>query len=174
MFAVAILAKAIITEAERAGLKIATAESCTGGLVSAALTDIAGSSAVLDRGFVTYSNEAKTEMLGVDASLIQREGAVSENVARAMAEGALNNSRADLTIAITGIAGPGGGSPTKPVGLVHFATARKHQATHHSEKHFGELGREEVRNAALLYALDLLKVRLASLPVPFSTKPNKV
>jgi len=150
------LARDIIEKAKRAGLKIATAESCTGGMVSAALTDIAGSSAVLDRGFVTYSNEAKAEMLGVDPALILQHGAVSESVARAMAEGALKSSNADLSVAITGIAGPGGGSDTKPVGLVHFASARKGQATRHIEKRFGDLGRIHVREAATLQALRMI------------------
>lgn len=154
------LAREIIDKARRAGLKIATAESCTGGLVSAALTDIAGSSSVLDRGFVTYSNEAKSDMLGVDASLIARDGAVSEHVARAMAEGALKMSRADLSIAITGIAGPGGGSDTKPIGLVHFASARKGQPTNHVEMRFGDLGRASIRESACLHALRMIEDRI--------------
>ena len=154
------LAKEIVERASRLGLKLATAESCTGGMVSTALTDIAGSSAVFDRGLVTYSNDAKVEMLGVDSELIVRDGAVSESVARAMAEGALAHSRADISIAITGIAGPGGGSPTKPVGLVHFASTRKGEATHHIEKRFGDLGRIEVRQAALLQALTMILDRL--------------
>lgn len=154
------LARDIIEQAKRAGLKIATAESCTGGMVSAALTDIAGSSAVFDRGFVTYSNEAKAEMLGIDPALIAIHGAVSEAVARAMAEGALKNSGADLSVAITGIAGPGGGTDAKPVGLVHFASVRKGQATLHIEKRFGDLGRDGIRNAALMTALDMLKARM--------------
>lgn len=157
MRAIRDLARDIIERAQRAGLKIATAESCTGGMVSAALTDIAGSSAVFDRGFVTYSNEAKAEMLGVDPALIAQHGAVSEPVARAMAEGALAHSKADITIAITGIAGPGGGSATKPVGLVHFASARKGQATLAIEKRFGDLGRDQVREAALRHALTMLR-----------------
>ncbi|MEW5729437.1 MAG: CinA family protein [Pseudomonadota bacterium] len=107
------------------GLTVATAESCTGGLAMAALTAIPGSSAVVDRGFVTYSNLAKCEMLGVASDLIDRHGAVSEAVARAMAEGALIHSRADVVVAITGVAGPTGGTPDKPVGLVHFAAARR-------------------------------------------------
>ena len=107
------------------GLKIATAESCTGGLVAAALTDIAGSSDVVDRGFVTYSNEAKQAMLGVPAATLKRHGAVSAETAAAMAAGALKNSQADLAVAITGIAGPGGGSKEKPVGLVYFAAASR-------------------------------------------------
>jgi nicotinamide-nucleotide amidase len=111
------------------GQMIATAESCTGGLIATALTHVPGSSDVVDRGFVTYSNAAKTEMLDVSASLIERVGAVSEDVARAMAEGALRHSRADITVSVTGIAGPGGGSADKPVGLVWFGLARRGAAT---------------------------------------------
>lgn len=154
------LARDIIETAKRTELKLATAESCTGGMVSAALTDIAGSSAVFDRGFVTYSNAAKNKMLGVDGTLITRDGAVSETVARAMAEGALAQSDADIAVAITGIAGPGGGSDLKPVGLVHFATARKGRITCHSERRFGDLGRDQVRHAALLHALQMIKERM--------------
>src|SRR5690606_34646650 len=114
-------AEAVIRRATEAGLMVATAESCTGGLVSGALTAIAGSSAVLDRGFVTYSNEAKVEMLGVSEAVLARFGAVSEPTARAMAEGATAKSRASVSVSVTGVAGPGGGSADKPVGLVHFA-----------------------------------------------------
>lgn len=119
----------IVGLCKRAGLMVATAESCTGGLVAGALTAVAGSSAVVDRGFVTYSNDAKAEMLGVPMALIEAHGAVSEPVARAMAEGALAHSRAHIAVAITGIAGPDGGSVDKPVGLVHFAAARRGAAT---------------------------------------------
>lgn len=136
-------------------LLIVTAESCTGGLVAAAITDVAGSSAVFDRGFVTYSNAAKTEMLGVPVTLIAAKGAVSEDVARAMAEGSLRHSRAAVSIAITGIAGPSGGSPSKPVGLVHFACATQNH-TRHLEKRFGNLGREGIRSAAVETALQLV------------------
>jgi nicotinamide-nucleotide amidase len=139
---------------------IATAESCTGGLVSALLTEIAGSSAVVDRGFVTYSNEAKQDMLGVPAPLLEAHGAVSEPTARAMAEGALAHSRAHVSVAITGVAGPGGGSAEKPVGLVHFACARRGAPTQTVERRFGDVGRTEVRRAALLCALDLLEAQL--------------
>jgi nicotinamide-nucleotide amidase len=138
------------------GLKAATAESCTGGLVAGALTAVAGSSDVVERGFVTYSNEAKTEMLGVPATLIARHGAVSEAVALAMAEGALAHSRADVAVAITGVAGPGGGSDTKPVGLVQFAAARRGRPTVHLERRYGDLGRAEIRAAAVQDALELL------------------
>ncbi len=153
-------AAALIQAYAARGEMIATAESCTGGLVSALLTEIAGSSAVVNRGFVTYSNEAKQDMLGVSASLLETHGAVSEPVARAMAEGALAHSRAHVTVAITGVAGPGGGSEQKPVGLVHFACARRGGQTQAIERRFGDLGRTEVRRAALLCALDLLEARL--------------
>ena len=137
------------------GLKAVTAESCTGGMVAAALTAVAGSSSVVERGFVTYSNEAKTEMLGVPPGMIDAHGAVSEPVARAMAEGALSRSRAQVAIAITGIAGPGGGSAEKPVGLVHFARAAVGQPTrHHAEVFAGD--RAAVRVAAAMTALGML------------------
>jgi len=136
------------------GLKLATAESCTGGLVSAALTAISGSSAVVERGFVTYSNEAKTEMLGVPAALIEAHGAVSAEVARAMAEGALAHSRADRAVSITGIAGPTSDNSRKPVGLVHFALATRGSATReHVETFSGD--RDSVRLQAALTALAL-------------------
>ena len=149
-------ARLIATFQDR-GLKLATAESCTGGLLAGLMTEVPGSSAVLERGFVTYSNEAKAEMLGVPPGLIASEGAVSEAVARAMAEGALLNSRADVAVAITGVAGPGGGTAAKPVGLVHFARARRGQATIAIEGRFGEIGRSAVRLAAIARALDLLE-----------------
>ena len=145
----------IIARCAARGLKIATAESCTGGLVAGLLTEIPGSSGVVERGFVTYSNEAKTDLLGVPAALIEAHGAVSEPVARAMAEGALARSRAQIAVAITGVAGPGGGTVTKPVGLVHFARAGA-GPTLAVEKRFGDLGRANVRRAALSTALDLL------------------
>jgi nicotinamide-nucleotide amidase len=137
-------------------LRIVTAESCTGGLVAGALTEIAGSSAVFACGFVTYSNAAKTAMLGVPESLIAEHGAVSEPVARAMAEGALSASGASLTVAITGIAGPGGGSAEKPVGLVHFAVAIAGGETRAVERRFGDIGRSEVRMASVREALEML------------------
>jgi nicotinamide-nucleotide amidase len=154
------LASSVIERCLAFGLKVATAESCTGGLVAGALTGVSGSSGVVDRGFVTYSNEAKAEMLGVDNTLIEAHGAVSEPVARAMAEGALAHSRADMTVAITGIAGPGGGSGNKPVGLVHFACASKGAPTRHLERRYGELGRENVREAAVKEALELMLERV--------------
>jgi nicotinamide-nucleotide amidase len=137
------------------GWKLATAESCTGGLVAGAITDVAGSSDVFDRGFVTYSNAAKTEMLGVPADLITQYGAVSEAVARAMAEGALKRSMANVAVAITGVAGPGGGSEEKPIGLVHFACATRGKTTH-LEMRFGDVGRAIIRQAAVRQALQLV------------------
>src|SRR5215470_6594765 len=119
------LSSSLLDRMRSANLKVATAESCTGGLVAGVLTEIAGSSDVLERGFVTYSNEAKMELLGVPEAMLAEHGAVSEPVARAMAEGALAHSHADIAVAVTGVAGPGGGSAAKPVGLVHIATARK-------------------------------------------------
>lgn len=148
------------------GWMIATAESCTGGMVAAALTDVAGSSAVVERGFVTYSNEAKTEMLGVPAELIAEHGAVSSAVARAMAHGALAHSRADVAVAITGVAGPGGGTAAKPVGLVHFGLAAKGERTGHLERRYGDLGREEIRRRAVADALELLASALAQAAPP--------
>lgn len=144
-----------LTALKRAGMMVALAESCTGGMVAVALTDVPGSSAVVDRGFVTYSNEAKTEMLGVPAELIQRHGAVSEPVAAAMAEGALAASRADVAIAVTGVAGPGG-TPQKPEGLVHFACIRRGAPVETLRRDFGPLGRDRVRDASVEQALDLL------------------
>lgn len=140
---------------KRHHLLVATAESCTGGLVAAALTAVPGSSAVVERGFVTYSNQAKAEMLGVPMALIDSHGAVSEAVARAMAEGALAHSRAHLSVAITGIAGPDGGSVDKPVGLVHFAAARRGGATI-ARRHVFAGDRDAVRAQSVATALALL------------------
>ena len=154
-------AAALLDAYKAKGLKIATAESCTGGLVAALLTEISGSSAVVERGFVTYSNEAKTDLVGVPADLIAIHGAVSEPVARAMAEGALAHSRADVTVGITGVAGPTGGTTTKPVGLVHFGLARKGVATLHLERRYGDLGRETIRRRAVEDALSLLEQALS-------------
>lgn len=142
------------------GLKLATAESCTGGLTAALLTEIPGSSAVLDRGFVTYSNEAKQDLLEVPAALLDAHGAVSEPIARAMAEGALRSAHAHVSVSITGIAGPDGGSPEKPVGLVWFACAIKGADTRVLERRFGPLGRAMVRRASVLTALELLQARV--------------
>lgn len=148
-------AAAVIDAAIRRGWTVATAESCTGGLVAGALTAVAGSSAVVDRGFVTYSNGAKTQMLGVPANLIAAHGAVSEAVARAMAEGARRAGGVDLAVSITGIAGPAGGSAEKPVGLVHFACAGP-GATVAAVHRFGDVGRDEVRLRSVRAALGLL------------------
>lgn len=137
-------------------LKLVTAESCTGGLIAGLLTEIPGSSDVLERGYVTYSNEAKAECLGVEPQLIAARGAVSEEVARAMAAGALAHSRADIAVSVTGVAGPGGGSAEKPVGLVHFAAARKGEPVLHMERRFGDLGRSQIRLETVRTALDLV------------------
>lgn len=150
-----ILADKLLQACRAKDLKLATAESCTGGLIAAALTEIAGSSDVFERGFVTYSNAAKSASLGVPAEMIAGRGAVSEAVARAMAEGALRKSLADIAIACTGIAGPGGGSADKPVGLVHIAVARGDDVTFHIEKRYGDIGRTEVRQATVRDALSL-------------------
>ena len=139
------------------GEMVTVAESCTGGLVAGALTAIPGSSDVFERGFVTYSNSAKSEMLGVPFWLIERHGAVSEDVARAMAGGALTHSRASLAVSITGIAGPDGGTPEKPVGLVHFAAGRRDQPIIHERVLFGDLGRAEIRRRSVGQALTLLR-----------------
>jgi nicotinamide-nucleotide amidase len=136
-----------------AGKMVATAESCTGGLICGALTEIAGSSAAVDRGFVTYSNEAKTEMLGVPKALIDTHGAVSKEVAIAMAEGALTRSNADVAVSVTGIAGPGGGSAEKPVGTVHVAVASKDRSTDHVHCWFADNGRQSIRLATVRTAL---------------------
>ena len=149
------LARAVLAAGRRAGLMVATAESCTGGLVAAALTAIAGSSDVVERGFVTYSNAAKTEMLGVPAALIAAEGAVSDAVAAAMAVGTLARSAADAGVAVTGIAGPGGGSAAKPVGLVCFGTCRRGGAPVAVHQVFAG-DRAAVRAAATERALRLL------------------
>jgi nicotinamide-nucleotide amidase len=151
------LAQAIVAACAKGGLMIATAESCTGGLIAGVLTEIAGSSAVVDRGFVTYSNEAKVGMLDVAPDLIAAKGAVSREVAIAMAEGAIRASRADITVAVTGIAGPGGSSPEKPVGLVHFAVAVRGGGTTHAERRFGDIGRSAVRLATVKAALEMVQ-----------------
>ncbi|WP_292530192.1 CinA family protein [Methylocystis sp.] len=149
-------ASRLLDEARAKGLRLATAESCTGGLVAAALTEIAGASDVFDRGFVTYSNVAKSEMLGVPDELIAAYGAVSAEVARAMALGAVDRSLADVAVAVTGVAGPGGGSADKPVGVVHFACARRGGAVDHIERRFGPLTRDEIRAASVAQALDMM------------------
>jgi nicotinamide-nucleotide amidase len=161
-YAIAIDARLIaqaaeLVEACRArGETIVTAESCTGGLVAATLTAVPGSSEVFERGFVTYANAAKSEMLGVPYWLIERHGAVSEDVARAMAGGALTHSQASLAVAVTGIAGPDGGTPEKPVGLVYFAAARRDSPIIDEMVLFGDLGRTEIRRRSVERALALL------------------
>ncbi|WCS27460.1 CinA family protein [Methylobacterium sp. NMS14P] len=150
-------AEALVAAYAADGRTVATAESCTGGLVAGLLTAVPGSSAVLERGFVTYSNEAKAEAIGVPMDLIGRHGAVSEAVARAMAVGALAASRASVAVAITGIAGPGGGSAEKPVGLVHFGLGQRDGETRHLERRYGDLGRAGIRRAAVADALGLLE-----------------
>jgi nicotinamide-nucleotide amidase len=149
-------ARALLDLCRAKKLTIATAESCTGGLVAATLTEIPGSSDVVERGFVTYSNTAKTAMLGVPADVIARFGAVSRETAEAMAQGALAHSPADLAVSITGIAGPGGGSPSKPVGLVHFAAAARGGALVHHESRYGDIGRAQVRRVSVKQTLDML------------------
>jgi len=139
------------------GLKLATAESCTGGLIAAALTATPGSSRVLDRGYVTYSDAAKAADLGVPSDLIKNKGAVSEEVARAMAVGAIETAGVDLPLSVTGIAGPDGGTPQKPVGLVHIAVAHRGGKILHRECRYGPIGRGEVRRLSALAALALMK-----------------
>ena len=151
----AALAEAVLAQHRRAGTTLATAESCTGGAIAAALTDIAGSSDVFERGFVVYSNAAKTELLGVPAPLIDRHGAVSHEVAAAMAEGALARSRADIVVSVTGIAGPGGGTPAKPVGLVYIGCARR-RGSPSVERHVFAGDRAAVRAASVKRALEVL------------------
>ena len=161
MSRISALAAAVLDRGREQGLMVATAESCTGGLVAAALTEIPGSSAVFDRGFVTYSNLAKRQLLAVPEPLLLEYGAVSEEVARAMAEGAVAASTAGAAVAITGIAGPGGGSEEKPVGLVWFATARRGGLTRSVQERYGDAGRSQIRAAATEAALRLLLEALA-------------
>lgn len=151
------LAEVVLAEARARKLRIVVAESCTGGLIAGCLTEIPGSSDVLERGFVVYSDRAKRDLLGVPGDLIADQGAVSEAVARAMAEGALENSNAHLAVACTGVAGPGGGTPLKPVGLVHVAAARENRAILHEAHRFGDAGRTEVRLRTVEAALELLR-----------------
>lgn len=149
-----------LDEARDRRVKIAAAESCTGGLLAGLFTEFSGSSDVFERGYVTYSNRSKEEMLGVAGDIIADYGAVSEAVARLMAEGALENSRANLAVAVTGIAGPGGGTPMKPVGTVHIACARENKAVMHEACYFGDIGRHEVRVATLEAALELIRKQI--------------
>lgn len=158
-------AAALLDDLRGRGLKLAAAESCSGGLVTAVLTEIAGSSDVVERGFVTYSNAAKHELLGVSEAMLTEHGAVSEAVARSMAEGALDRSEVDIAVAVTGVAGPGGGTAAKPVGLVHIAAARRGGAVLHRECRFGDIGRGAVRIASVEVALQLAaRVAGAALP----------
>lgn len=159
------LAEDLLRRCRARKIMLATAESCTGGLIAATLTEIAGSSDVFERGFVTYSNDAKSQSLGVPGEIIAGHGAVSEPVARAMAEGALRKSKADIAIACTGIAGPGGGSAEKPVGLVHIAVAGRGMATMHQRMTYGEIGRGAVRSATVEDALNLAGEMLAQMKV---------
>jgi nicotinamide-nucleotide amidase len=150
-------ARRVLDACRSRGLQLALAESCTGGLLAAALTEIPGSSAVFDRGFVTYSNAAKAAMLGVPAPVLEREGAVSQASAEAMAAGALARSGADVAAAITGVAGPDGGTAQKPVGLVHLAAARRDGRRVHRERRYGDPGRTEIRRRCVLEALAMLE-----------------
>lgn len=147
----------ILKRCREPGLRIATAESCTGGLLAALLTEVPGCSSSFERGFVVYSNQAKSQMLGVSESIIDACGAVSEEVARAMVDGAFTHSSADLVVAITGVAGPDGGTSEKPVGLVHFGYGRRMSPIRHTRKTFGDIGRASVRLASVEVALDLLE-----------------
>ena len=165
------LARALLDLCKMRNLTIATAESCTGGLVCAALVDIPGSSAVVASGFITYSNEAKHELLGVSNQTLETFGAVSKETATGMASGALKKSKADLTVSVTGIAGPGGATPGKPVGLVHLAAASRDGRTVTREKRFGAIGRTAVRNRSVIEALKLL-TELARRPAA-AAKPLK-
>jgi nicotinamide-nucleotide amidase len=155
-------AEALLEKFRRQGLKVATAESCTGGLIVALLTEISGSSDVVERGFVTYSNDAKMELLGVPAATLAAVGAVSRETALAMVAGALARSDADVAVAVTGIAGPGGGSANKPVGLVHLAAQRKDGPPVHREMRYGDIGRAQVRLATVETALEMLQETLVS------------
>lgn len=150
-------ASKLLDELRAQGLMLTAAESCTGGLISAFLTDIPGSSDVFERGFVTYSNDAKTQMLGVLPDMIETHGAVSEEVACAMASGALAHSKADISIAVTGIAGPGGGSEDKPVGLVYIAAMRRGGSVDHKQCAFGDIGRSKVRERTVAEAFKLAR-----------------
>lgn len=155
------LARLLVAEARDKSLRLATAESCTGGLVAGAICSISGASDVFERGFVTYTNRAKSEMLDVPGDLIADHGAVSEPVARMMAEGALANSNAHVAVSITGVAGPGGGTPMKPVGTVHFAVARANRSVVHRHEQFDGQTREAVQLAAMRTALEMLREAVA-------------
>ncbi len=158
------LASALLTRLRLKRLKLATAESCTGGLIVGLLTELPGSSDVVDRGLVTYSNAAKCELLDVPATLIGRYGAVSAEVATAMVSGALRNSTADLAVAVTGVAGPGGGTPAKPIGLVYLAAQVRNFSPHTLELRLGVVGRHMVRLETIRSALNLCNQALDSVP----------
>lgn len=158
------LVGALLEECRAEKLMVASAESCTGGLVAGAITAVPGSSDIFDRGFVTYSNAAKVEMLGVRQTTLDAYGAVSRETAVEMALGAVEHSRAEIAVSVTGVAGPGGGSAEKPVGLVHFACARRGGAVVAVERRFGALGRKEIRAASVVQALQML--RAAAQPRP--------
>lgn len=164
-----ISAERLLDKARAKGLRVATAESCTGGLVAGAITEIAGASDVFDRGFVTYSNTAKVQMLGVNPESLAAHGAVSEPVAREMAEGALQRAEADISVAVTGIAGPGG-SEHKPEGLVCFGVARRDHLTVSKTIEFGPLGRVAVRQNSVNQALELLVAGMEDAPLPFDRR----
>ena len=151
------LASDVLNLCRQKNLHIATAESCTGGLIIGALTEIAGSSDVVDRGFITYTNRAKMEMLNVEANTLKIDGAVSPGVAIAMVTGAIKNSSSNIAVSVTGIAGPGGGSPHKPVGLVHMAAIKRDGKAIHQKHNFGDIGRDKVREATIVAALNLLR-----------------
>ena len=159
-------AAALLDDLRKRGLRLATAEGCTGGLIAALLTEIAGSSDVVERGFVAYANAAKSELLGVPDAMLAEHGAVSEPVARAMCQGTLARSEADIAVAVTGVAGPGGDSAAKPVGLVHIAAARRGGAVLHEEHRLGEIGRGAVRIAGVEAALQLVARIAAAVPEP--------
>ena len=155
------LARLLVDECRERRLRVVAAESCTGGLVSAAITAVAGASEMFDRGLISYSNRAKQDLLGISGDMLADYGAVSEPVARMMAEGALENSNAHVSIAITGVAGPTGGTELKPVGLVHFATARANQSVMHRVERFGDIGREDIQLGAVQIALEMLRARVS-------------
>ena len=156
------LALLVSDDARQKRLRLCTAESCTGGLLAGLFTELAGSSAVFERGFVTYSNASKQEVLNVPGDMIADYGAVSEATARAMAEGALEACRANIAIAITGVAGPGGGTRMKPVGTVHIACARENRAILHEMHSFGDIGRTNVREETLIAALNMITQQIDS------------
>lgn len=162
MFSAELVAQAerLLEDCKAKGVRIATAESCTGGLIIACLTEVPGSSAVVDRGFVTYDNTAKTELLDVPEELFARVGAASEEVSTAMAEGALRRSSANIAVSCTGIAGPGGGTEGKPVGYVHLACAANGKPTLHLQRNYGDLGRSEVRARTAEDAFGLIRRQL--------------